>query len=295
MMSKLLEALESRVLVVDGAMGTEMFKLGLGVGESGELWNIDQPDKIVQIQKAYADAGADILISNTFGANRIALEKHKLADRAKELIEAGVGLAKEAAGDSRFVLGDIGPTGEFMEPLGVYTREEFVGIFREQAGILAEAGVDGFIIETMTDLNEIKAAIEACEGHGLPVIASMSFNVDADGSGFHTMMGVSPKDMAQALKDTGVVAIGANCGSADALEMVRVVEEIKSVCALPVMIEANAGKPRNVDGRTVYDQTPGEMANAVPALVKAGARIIGGCCGTTPDHIQAVRNKLNQL
>ena len=294
-MNKLLDALESRVLVIDGAIGTEMFKLGLGVGESGELWNVDQPGKILQIQQAYADAGADILISNTFGANRIALEKHQLAARAKEIIGTGVRLAKEAAGNSRFVVGDIGPTGEFMEPLGVYTYEEFVEIFREQAAILADAGVDGFIMETMTDLNELKTAIDACGGYDLPVIASMSFNIDADGNGFHTMMGVSPKDMAEALKDTGVVALGANCGSADANEMVRVVEEIKSVCEIPVLIEANAGKPRNVDGRTVYDQSPEEMAKAVPALVEAGARIIGGCCGTTPEHIQAIRNKLNEL
>ena len=294
-MNKLLQALELRVLVIDGAMGTELFKLGIGVGESGELWNIEQPEKIVQIQQAYADAGADILISNTFGANRIALEKHQLTARAEELINAGVSLAKNAAGGSRFVVGDIGPTGEFMEPLGVYTYEDFVAIFSEQAGLLAAAAVDGFIIETMTDLNELKAAIEACAKYDLPVIASMSFNVDADSSGFHTMMGVSPREMAQALKNAGVAAIGANCGSADAVEMAAVVEQFKSVCPIPVLIEANAGKPRNVDGRTVYDQSPEEMAKAVPGLVQAGARIIGGCCGTTPEHIQAIRNKLNEL
>jgi len=293
-MNNLLTAIEQRVLVIDGAMGTEMMKLGLGVGECGEIWNIEQPDKILRIQQGYVDAGADIIITNTFSANRIALQKHGLTDKAGELIQAGVELAKKAAGDSRIVLGDIGPTGELMEPLGVHKYEDFKKVFLEQAAALNEAGADGFIIETMTDLQELKASIEACAEFGKPVVASMSFNTDADGSGFHTMMGVSPTDMAEGLKNTAATVIGANCGTVDAMDMVRIVEEIQATNPMPVIVEANAGKPRNVAGRTFYDGTPRDMAAAVPALVAAGARLIGGCCGTTATHIRAIREKLDE-
>jgi len=284
----LLEEMRRRVLVADGAMGTELMKRGIPSGAPPEEWNISHPEVILSIHKSYVEAGADIVLTNTFGANRMKLEMFGLGGMVARFNRRGAELAREAAGAGRFVLGDIGPTGQLVAPLGKKTFDEFVEVFSEQAESLAEGGVDGLIIETMMALDEAVAALAAAKKVlGLPVAVSMIFKRDTSGGGFHTVMGVNPKSMASRLESEGADIIGTNCGMG-IREMTDLVREIYAATNLPVIAEPNAGPPQIENEKTVYRESAEEMAAYVPGILKAGVRILGGCCGTTAQHIRKV-------
>ena len=277
---------ERAVLIADGAWGTELAKRGLGPGEAPELWNAERPDAVAAVARAYVEAGADILLTNTFGGSRWTLEKAGLGARTAELNRLGAELSKRAAGDRALVFASMGPTGEFLVPLGLRTEEEFVACFAEQASALVAGGADGIVVETMADLGEATAALMAArQVCDLPVVASMTFSKGP--AGFATMMGVRPEQAAAALDAAGADVVGANCGSGIA-HMVEVARLLRAATARPLWIKSNAGLPELVDGVTVFRETPEDMAAQVRALLEAGASILGGCCGTTPEHIRRI-------
>jgi methionine synthase I (cobalamin-dependent) len=291
--------IEKDLFVLDGAMGTQLFARGAEPGKCNDWLNVAAPEMVAEIHRAYFDAGSDAVLTNTFGANRYALARHGCADQAMEINSAGARVARKAAGDRRYVLGDIGPTGDFLEPLGTLRADQVRGAFVEQAKGLREGGVDGFIIETMTALDELVLAIEAAQsaGGGLPVFASMSF--DKGGSGFRTMMGVEVSAALAKMIALGVDAVGFNCGTATLDEYIELskayVAAVRSSGKkVQVFAEPNAGKPELVDGQAVYRVAPQEFAAACARIHQAGVHILGGCCGTSPEHIQAVAQTLKR-
>jgi len=275
---------EKAILVADGAWGTELAEHGLEPGEPPELWNADRPEAVEAVARGYVEAGADIILTNTFGGSRWKLEKAGLADRTAELNRLGAELSRRAAGDQALVFASVGPTGEFLAPLGERSAEEFVACFAEQTAALAEGGADGIVVETMADLGEARAALEAArQTCDLPAVVSMTF---AHGpAGFATMMGVKPEQAAAELDAAGADMVGANCGSGID-HMIEVARLMRPRTARPLWIKSNAGVPELVDGRTVFRETPEAMAAKVEPLVEAGANVVGGCCGTTPEHIR---------
>ena len=241
---------------------------------------------------SYVTAGADIILTNTFGGSPLKLAKVGFGTRTAEINRLGAEISKEAAAGRALVFGSMGPTGEFMQPLGTATETEMVKGFAEQAKALAEGGVDGIVIETMTDLAEAKAALRATrEAVSLPVVVSMTF--DKKRMGYATIMGVRPGQAASALEQAGADIVGANCG-AGIDNMIEVIQLMRQATSLPIWCKPNAGLPELIDGNIVYRETPEQMASKLPLLLDAGATIVGGCCGTTPAHIQAFileRNK----
>ena len=295
-MSRLLEALRGRVLLGDGAMGTQLQQAGLESGGCGEAWNLDHPERVLKIQRAYAEAGSDCIITNTFGASRIMLERHGQADRTAAINEAGARITREAfAGRPGFVLGDIGPFGGLMEPYGEIAPARVEQAFREQAAALVAGGVDAIIIETQTALEELEIAIAAAKAAGAPaVIGSIAFDKMADEDEVRTMMGVSPEAAAEFMAARGVDVLALNCGTGVDVRMATdVVRRYRSVSGLPVMAQPNAGQPVLENFQVVYHETPEHMARDLPALVAAGAAIVGGCCGSTPAHIRRFREVLD--
>ncbi len=286
-MKSILEALQSGLYIGDGAMGTQLMELGLAAGSCAEIWNIERKADVVGVLAAYREAGAQALIANTFGGSRWKLKLSGLERSVHEINVAAVEAAREAADRSAWVFGDMGPTGRLVEPLGADPRESFVDVFREQAEALASAGPDAIILETFGSLDEILAALEAAKSTGLPVIASMTYSRDASG-GFRTMMGEEISAAAAALVEAGADVIAANCGTGPA-DYVEITAALVGAVQLPVMVQPNAGVPRLSKGRTVFPMGPEEMAAFVRPIADAGARIIGGCCGTTPAHIRAMR------
>ena len=277
---------EKKILIADGAWGTELSRRGLPPGEPPEKWNLDRPDEVQAVPAAYVEAGADIILTNTFGGSRLKLEKVQLESRLAETNRRGAELSKQAAGGRALVFASVGPTGEFMAPLGTITEEEMIACFAEQVQALVEGGADGIVIETMTDLGEALAALKAAKASSsLPAVVSLAFGKGP--AGFATMMGVKPEQAAAALESAGADIVGANCGTGidDIVEVVRL---MRPATRLPIWAKPNAGLPELVKGKTVFRETPEEMAAHVPALVDAGASIVGGCCGTTPDHIRAL-------
>ena len=284
--------INSGFFLLDGAMGTQLFARGIEAGRCGDLLNVESPDVIGDIHKAYIAAGSDAVFTNTFGANKIILARHGLADRAAEINAAAVKIARKAAGEDKYVLGDIGPCGDFLEPLGTLTAESLKQVFAEQAKILCDSGVDGFIIETMTALDEMLVAIDAVKSVcNLPVFASMSF--DKAGDDFRTMMGVGVEDAAAKIISFEVAAVGFNCGKASLDEYVTLAAQFVSAVngKTPVLAEPNAGLPELVDNRAVYKVSAEEFAQTAEKIHSAGVNIIGGCCGTSPEHIKAVADK----
>lgn len=274
-------------LVSDGALGTELAKKGLQPGDCPELLNADNPEIVAAVARSYADAGSDIVLTNTFGGNPWKLAKYGLDDRLAELNETGVRLAVEAAAGKAAVFASIGPSGEFLEPLGTITGAEMTAGFGRQVRALLAGGARGFVAETMTDLDEVVCVIKAVrENSDLPVICSMTF--DRGQRGFATMMGVTPERAVDVLGEAGADAVGANCSSgiADLIEVCRI---MRSRGTLPLWIKPNAGLPQLVGGETVYRESPGDMAARIPELLSAGADIVGGCCGSTPEHIRGIR------
>jgi 5-methyltetrahydrofolate--homocysteine methyltransferase len=275
---------DRKTIFIDGAMGTQLGEAGLEMGGQND---VTHPEAVQAVHERYAACGIDLLITNTLTMNRVSLESHKVGVDTREVNLAGVRLAKAAAHDGQYVLGDIGSTGKMLKPLGALADEDARATFGEQAAILAEGGVDGFIIETMFDLREALYALQAVKATSdLPVIASIAFNTA--GNGGRTVMGNTARDCAQALTEAGACVVGANCGSLDPLEMAEVVALMREATSLPIIAQPNAGKARLVDKQAVYDMTPADFATGVEACVRAGARLVGGCCGTSPVHIKAM-------
>jgi 5-methyltetrahydrofolate--homocysteine methyltransferase len=280
-----------RVLVSDGALGTELAKKGLRPGECPELLNAETPDWIVEIARSYVEAGSDIILTNTFGGSPVKLARYGIGDRTEELNERGVRLAVEAAGGRAAVYASVGPTGEFLEPLGAMTEAEMTAAFGRQVRALASGGAQGVVLETMTDLGEIVCALRAVREHtNLPAVCSMTF--DRGARGFATMMGVTPERAARELDAAGADAVGANCGTgiADIIEITRL---MRPHTRLPLWMKPNAGMPELVEGNTVYRESPEDFAARIPDLLIAGAAVVGGCCGTTPEHIRRVREAVD--
>jgi methionine synthase I (cobalamin-dependent) len=289
--------IQDGLFLLDGAMGTQLFARGVQLGTCNDALDIESPDIVRDVHRAYIEAGSDAVFTNTFGANRYALARHGHADKVFEINEAGAQLAREAAGQDRYVLGDIGPTGDFLEPLGTLKADRVGDAFVEQAQGLLEGGVDGFIIETMTAMDEMEVAIEAVKSAagGLPVFASMSF--DKGAAAFRTMMGVDVATAVSKMLSLGVDAVGFNCGTATLdeyvdLARVYVAAARSSRADAPVFAEPNAGKPELMDGQAVYRVTPDEFAGTCRKILDAGIHILGGCCGTGPQHIRAVAHAL---
>lgn len=293
------EKISHGLLLLDGGMGTQLFSRGIETGTCNDYLNIESPDTILDIHRAYIGAGSDAILTNTFGANRYALDRHGLAGEVARINTAAAEIARQAAGEDKYVLGDIGPSGEFLEPLGNLNPEELTDAVCEQAKALLAGGVDGFIIETMTALDEIEIAIEAVKSvcGDLPVFASMAF--DRAGGDFRTMMGVDIESAVSRAITLGVDAIGFNCGTATLDEYVKLAGKyVSAVRALSqdalVLAEPNAGKPELVDGKAVYKVSPEDFAEAAKKIQLAGVSIIGGCCGTGPEHIEAVVKELKK-
>ena len=296
---KLLDALKARVLLGDGAMGTQLQQAGLPPGGCGEAWNLDAPDKILAIQKAYVAAGSDCLITNTFGASRIMLERHDEEARVAEINRAGAAIAREAFGEGRegYVLGDIGPFGGLMEPYGEIEQARVERAFAEQAEALVEGGVDAIIIETQTALEELGIAIAAAKAAGAPaVIGSMAFDKMQSGEEVRTMMGTSPEQAAEFMAEAGCDIVALNCGTGiDVRLAVDIARRYRSAAALPIMAQPNAGLPVLENMKVLYKETPEEMARGLEELLEIGVAIVGGCCGSTPAHIRKFREVLDRV
>ncbi len=281
------------VLVADGATGTELQAQGLPPGQAPEGWNLERPDAIQALHRSYLTAGAHLVYTNTFGGTRIRLEREGLAEQVAAINREAARLAREAAAEfeDRLVFGDMGPTGELLAPLGPLSADEAAAAFAEQAAALAEGGVDAIVIETMSDLNEARAAVEGARfACGLPLLVSMSFDTRG-----RTMMGVKPEDAARELWALDIAAIGANCGRTleETLAAVRAMRE--AVPEALLLAKPNAGLPRTEGDDLIYDVTPEAMAEYARRYVaEAGVRIFGGCCGSTPAHIAAIAEALRE-
>ena len=275
------------VLISDGAWGTFLQDKGLAPGECPELWNLERPEDVLAIARSYIDAGSDMIETNSFGGNSFKLSPYGLASKVTEINKAAARISRKAAGNNRHVLGSLGPTGKILL-MGDVTVEELYEAFREQAVALYEGGADALVIETMSDLDESRAAVKACkENTSAEVLCTMTFEKTADNT-FHTMMGVTPSEMTREMLRAGADIIGANCGNG-IQNMIGIVREIRSIDnSIPVLIHANAGAPVYQDGKTIYPETPEQMGAYVKTLIDAGANIIGGCCGTTPEHIRKI-------
>jgi 5-methyltetrahydrofolate--homocysteine methyltransferase len=291
-MKKLLhEAALERRLVCDGAMGTQLMLAGLESGSCGELWNLTHPDRVLAIQRRYVEAGADCLITNTFGGSRIVLGRHGVAKDVRAINQAGARIAREAFnGREGYVLGDIGPLGAILEPYGDLSQADARAALDEQAVALVEAGVDAIIIETQTSLEELGLAIDAAQAAGAPcIIGSLAYDLSADKTFFVTMMGVSPEKAAKFVEKKGAQVIALNCGTGmDMPGAAKVAGIYRKRCKLPVMVQPNAGLPVLENGKAVYKQLPADMAAGVPEVLAAGATVIGSCCGSTPEHTRAI-------
>jgi 5-methyltetrahydrofolate--homocysteine methyltransferase len=291
-MKRLQDAIKERPLLGDGAMGTQLMLAGLEQGNCGEAWNLTQPERVLAIQRRYAEAGSDCILTNTFGASRIMLNRHSHAGQAVAINRAGVQIVRQAFdGKPGYIIGDIGPFGGLMEPYGDFSEAVVREAFREQAQALVDAGADAILIETQTSLEELLLGIEAARQAGAKcVIGSMAYDVTLDGSTFRTMMGVDPERAAMFMEEHGADIVALNCGTGMDMERARqAVGRYRQVTALPVMVQPNAGQPKLVNMKVVYDESPEQMVKGVGPLLEAGANILGACCGSTPEHIRAFR------
>ena len=290
----LLAAISHAPLLADGAMGTQLQLAGLEPGSCGDLWNVERPAAVQQIHGSYVDAGAQLITTNTFGANRIGLERYGAERRAAEINRAGAELARAATQPGTYVLGDIGPFGGFMAPLGEYGTQQIFDVFVEQAAALLAGGVDAIIVETMSAIEEAVVAVQAARAAGAQlVLATMAF--DRTHVGPRTMMGATPEQSAEALVQAGAAIVGANCGaSLDLEDFAEIIGAMRrAVPGVPVIAQPNAGQPQLTPSGTIeYPTDPQHFAAGTDKLLAAGASIVGGCCGTTPSHIRAVAERL---
>ncbi len=299
MKKTILEAIKERPLLGDGAMGTQLMIAGLEQGNCGEAWNISHPERVLGIQKRYAEAGSDCILTNTFGGSRIMLNRHGNADNVVAINKAAVEIVRQSfseVGREGYVIGDMGPFGGLMEPYGEFTEDQVREAFTEQAKALVDAGADAIIIETQTSLEELGLGINAAKEAGAAcIIGSLAYDVTLDGSTFRTMMGIDPERAAEFMAENGAHVVALNCGTRmDMTRAKEAVERYKSATDLPVMAQPNAGQPKLVNMKIFYDETPEEMVKGVVPLLESGANIIGGCCGSTPDHIRLFRQTMDQ-
>jgi 5-methyltetrahydrofolate--homocysteine methyltransferase len=273
------------VLLLDGAMGTQLDERGL---MSRGRNNLDAPQAVLEIHQKYALCGCDGVTTNTLTMNRLYIESHNVGVSVEEINRAGVSLADQAVGCGQYVLGNLSSTGQLLQPYGTYSEDQFYTVFKEQAEVLATAGADALLIETVFDLREALCALRACkENTTLPVLVSLAFQTEDKGG--RTIMGDTAAQCAEQLTEAGATAVGANCGDLDPSQMAQVVAHFKAATDLPIIAQPNAGLPKLVEGRTVFDMAPEPFAQGIAQCIEAGAQIVGGCCGTTPDHIRAVR------
>jgi len=292
-MKKLTDALrDGKILVSDGAWGTALTALGMQPGECPDLWSVEHYDAVRGIAQQYVEAGADLIETNSFGANRLKLAVFGLQDRCAEMNECAARASREAAGEG-WVLGSMGPTGRMLL-MGDTTQEELYGAFREQAEALERGGADAVCIETMSDVEEACTAIRAAKEHtGLEVLCTFTFEKTKKGE-YRTMMGVTPAMAAEEAIAAGADIIGTNCGNGME-RMADIVREMKAACPDAfVLVQANAGLPQNIDGVDHFPETPEEMGRLTEQVLDAGANMIGGCCGTTPEHIRAIRKAVDR-
>jgi 5-methyltetrahydrofolate--homocysteine methyltransferase len=291
---KITEALKTRkILISDGAWGTFLHKKGLKPGECPELWCVDRPGDVLDVAKNYIDAGADMIETDSFGGSSFKLEHYGLADRAAEINEAAARISREAAGEDHWVIASLGPTGKMLVTEEV-TEEELYEAFKTQAVAFEKGGADAICIETMSDIAEACQAVKAAkENTGLEVICTFTFEKTAKGD-YRTMMGADPVSAINAAIEAGADIVGANCGNGIE-RMVDIVSEMRAVNKeIPILVHANAGLPKTVNGEVIFPETPEDMSAFAPKLAAAGANIIGGCCGTTPAHIKAIKEALQQ-
>jgi len=279
-------------LLADGATGSNLFEMGLVSGDAPELWNIDHPERIRLLHQRFVDAGADIILTNTFGGTRYRLKLHKAEDRVRELNRAAAELARavaDASGREVIVAGSMGPTGEILEPLGPVAVADARAAFAEQAAALAEGGADVLWIETLSSREEVEAAIEGAQSTGLPVVSTLSFDTNG-----RTMMSLTPAEFAGIAREHQLAACGSNCGVGPA-ELVASILNLSAAAdpEMTLVAKANCGIPQYIDGAIRYDGTPELMARYVDLAIDSGARIIGGCCGTSPEHLAAMRKALD--
>ena len=289
-MSDLLQKFLSRgPVLTDGAWGTELQSRGLPVGEFPDLWNLTHPEHVGAVARSYVEAGSQLILTNTFGSNRFRINTEGSGVDVAALNSKGVEISREAAGRSAFVFGSVGPSGKLLAA-GEVTADELLQAFVEQTTALAQAGADGLVLETFSDLEELLVALDAARQTALPIVACLVY--DSGKNKDRTMMGTTPEQAAAALEKAGAAAIGANCGQGIA-GFVSICQRLKAATRLPVWIKANAGLPELVAGRATYRTTPEEFASYTPALVEAGASFLGGCCGTSPAFISAMKNRLH--
>ena len=282
-----------KVLISDGAWGTFLHKKGLKPGECPESWCINRPDDVLDVAKNYINAGADMVETDSFGGSSFKLAHYGLADKAAEINKAAAEISRKAAGEDHWVIASIGPTGKMLVTEEV-TEQDLYEAFKTQAVAFEEGGADAACIETMSDTNEACQAVKAVkENTKLEVICTFTFEKTAKGD-YRTMMGVDPVSAMNAAIGAGADIVGANCGNGIE-RMIDIVSEMRSVNKdIPILVHANAGLPKTVDGQVVFPETPEDMAAIVPKLAAAGANIIGGCCGTTPAHIKAIKEALSK-
>ncbi|MFY9746284.1 MAG: homocysteine S-methyltransferase family protein [Acidobacteriaceae bacterium] len=298
MKALLQDAIRERPLLCDGAMGTQLMIAGLEQGNCGEAWNLTHPERVLAIQRRYAEAGSECILTNTFGGSRIMLTRHSEGDHVAAINKAGVAITREAFGNrDGYVIGDIGPFGGLLEPYGDFSEAQVRSAFEEQAAALVEGGADAIIIETQTSLEELLIGIQAAQRAGAPcIIGSMAYDVTLDGSTFRTMMGIEPERAAAFMEEHGAHIVALNCGTRmDMQRALTAVERYQSATRLPVMVQPNAGQPRLENMKVIYDETPDQMVRGLMPLLEAGANIVGACCGSTPEHIRAFRKVMDEF
>lgn len=290
-MHPLLQRLVERApILTDGAWGTQLQERGLALGEFPDAWNLSHPERVAEVARAYVDAGSDVILTNTFGANRVRLSNHNSAELAAEINRAGVEISRRAAAGRALVFGSIGPSGKLLLDASISERELRIA-FEEQADALARAGADALVVETMVDLDEAKIAVEAARASGLPIIACMVFDFGKNKD--RTMMGATPEEAAQVLTAAGADVIGANCGRGIA-GFVSICRRLRATTDLPLWFKPNGGLPQLFNGKLQYDSSPEEFATHAVKLIELGANFVGGCCGTNPDFIRAIRQRIHK-
>lgn len=285
MNAKIQEILSAGVPVwTDGAWGTQLQARGLAPGGCPEVWNLEHPDRVEEVARAYVDAGSRIILTNSFGGNRMILSRHGQAENVAEINRRAAEISKRAAGDRALVFASIGPSGQILM-MGEVTGDDLRAAFEEQAAALAAGGADGLVVETMTDPEEAAIAVRAAVATGLPVVGCMSFDSGKDKD--RTMMGTTVAQAVEALAGAGAHVVGANCGQ-EIDGYLAICEQFRAATGLPIWLKPNAGMPEIVKGETVFKTAPEAFAGKVPGLVEAGASFIGGCCGSGPEFIRVL-------